>query len=81
VLFESFGVSTNGTTQEVRKDPRYRVAVQRWVAQAATAPIRYRPLVPVAGRLYESPESGFAAFEAAKDAALIREQAKVRAQR
>ena len=81
VLFESFGVSTNGTTQEVRKDPRYRVAVERWVAQAATASIRYRPLVPVAGRIYETPESGFAAFEAAKDAALLRDQAKSRAKR
>ena len=81
VLFESFGISTNGTTQEVRKDPRYRVAVERWVAQAATASIRYRPLVPVAGRIYETPESGFAAFEAAKDAALLRDQAKSRAKR
>ena len=81
VLFESFGVSTNGTTQEIRKDPRYRVAVERWVVQAATAPIRYRPLVPVAGRKYETPESGFAAFEAAKDAALVRDQAKRNAPR
>jgi len=55
--------------------------VERWVAQAATASIRYRPLVPVAGRIYETPESGFAAFEAAKDAALLRDQAKSRAKR
>jgi hypothetical protein len=33
-------------------------------------------LVPVAGVKYETPESGFAAFEAAKDAALLRDQAK-----
>lgn len=76
VLFESFGVSTNGATQDIRKDPRYRAAVERWVNQAASAPIRYRPLAPLAGRTYETPESGFNAFEAAKDAALAREMAK-----
>jgi thioredoxin-like negative regulator of GroEL len=76
VLFESFGMSTNGTTQSVRQDPRYRQAVLRWSNLSAGQEIRYKPLQPLAGRMYESPEGAFAAFEAAKDAAVVRELAK-----
>jgi tetratricopeptide (TPR) repeat protein len=76
VLFESFGMSTNGTTQSVRQDPRYREAVLRWWNLSAGQAITYKPLQPLAGRIYESPEVAFAAFEAAKDAAMARELAK-----
>jgi hypothetical protein len=69
-------MSTNGTTQSVRQDPRYREAVLRWWNLSAGQAITYKPLQPLAGRIYESPEVAFAAFEAAKDAAVTRELTK-----